>query len=317
MSLSSGSAVRASLRLIVPMVLAAVPADGVAAQATSGSTDRAIARLGPPLAPVVPEVGSYRYAVRDEDGDRNAGTVEWRDGLVRIDVTDGDLSVVLGGDGSRRHRRTRARDSERQWLLVDQRRGLLHIVKDDERTIETVPVAAFEDLVGRILRKVGPVVKIAVTGAGILAEEVGDGGLVAGVPTRHFRIVERYTQRVSAMGFSADGERVTVTTNVRVPLERGVPSNPVTTLVMGAASRGTMFDAVHREKVERARGALWRGTPLAIDIVTETRDPDEPRPTRTTMSMTTTAIGSATPDAARFVLPSGYERKQVELGRGL
>jgi hypothetical protein len=313
--MSSSAAVRRhAVRALVPALIATLPIAGAAAQAAT-TTDRALAALGAPLAPPVPAAGSYRYELLDEDGDHDAGAVAWRDGMVRIDVAKGSFHFDLGSDGSRGQRRASARGSERQWLLVDQRRGLLHIVKDDERVIETMPVADFEDVVGRIMRKIGPVVKIAVADAGILAEDLGDGGLVAGVPTRRFRIVERYRQRVSAMGFSADAEQVTVTTEVRVPVRSGVPSNPVTTLVTGTASKGALFDAAHRAKVERARSALWRGTPLSVVIVSEERDADEPKATRKTVAMTTTAIDGATPDAARFVLPDGYQRKQVNFGR--
>lgn len=316
------SAVRPSSRpalLVVAVALACAPAVAAAqaapAQAAPARAATA-ASLGAPLAPVVPDAGSYRFVLVDDDADRSAGTVSWRGRLVRIDMSEGSFNIDLGGsNGSRKHGRASARGGGQQWMLVDQQRGLLHIVKDDERLVETIPVADFENLVGRIMSKVQPVVRIRAADAGILAKDMGDGGLVAGVPTRHFRIIERYTQRVRAMGFDADAEQVVVTTDVRVPVSSGIPANPVATFVTGAGSIGAMLDPVHRANVQRAGDALWRGTPLAVSITSESRDADERTPTRKTMSVTTTAVSGTAPDAARFVLPDGYQRKRISLGR--
>ncbi len=311
-----------ALAVLAAAAIAGVPGRSLDAQGRAPAAPAAPgAKVAPlvPLAPPAAPAGRYGFTIVDDDGDRTTGTVSWQGALARIDVVEGDLSVDFGLDGDdrrerRERRRTGGRTGTRSWLLVDRTRGMLHIVKDDERLIEEVPVADFEGLVTRVLGYVTPMVDIAVSNAGIVGRDLGDGGAVAGVPTRHFRFVERYDQTVRAMGFRADAGRVTVTTDVRVPTTVGLPPNPLATMVLSSTSAAMLFDARHRGEVARARAALYGATPAQVDVVVEKTD--DGRPSRETTSVTVTSISSTPPDAARLVLPAGYARKRISFGPG-
>jgi hypothetical protein len=304
---------RSAALLAAALAAAATPA-GLLAQGRAPAAPRGAAPA--PLAPTVAPTGSYGFVLRDDDGDVTRGTVAWQGALSRIDLTEGDLSFEFGNGGGRDRRRSRGatgRPATRKWLLIDRRSGMLHVVKDDERLVETMPVGEFETLIARVLGYVAPVVDIAITNAGILARDLGDGGLVAGVPTRRFQVVERYDRTVRALGFHADAGTVTVTTEVRVPTALGVPSNPLATLTMATGSVASMFDGAHRARVAQAQAALWSGAPVQIEQTTEERE--DGKTTRELRSMTVTEIGTAAQDPARFTVPAGYQRKKVSIGR--
>lgn len=301
--------------LLAASLTAAVETDTLVAQGRAPAPPARAAAPAPLAAPMAP-AGSYGFTLRDDDGDVTRGTVAWQGALTRIDLTEGELSFEFGNGSGRDRRRTRGakgRTPTRHWLLIDRTSGMLHIVKDDERLVETMPVVEFETIIARVLGYVTPMVDIAVTNAGILARDLGDGGVVAGVPTRRFQLVERYDRTVRALGFNADAGTVTVTTDVRVPTSLGVPSNPLTTLTMATGSVAAMFDARHRAKVAQAQAALWSGAPVQVEQTTEERE--DGKTTREVRSMTVTTIGTGAQDAARFVVPAGYQRKKVSIGR--
>lgn len=308
----------AAATTLAPALAGAQVARPVAATAASPSV----------LAPAVPSAGSYRFQLRESDGDASTGTVEWNGPWVRIE-SSGDIGIRLGGESSgrrsvrdrthdaardteRRPARARTRDGGRSsWMLLDQRSGALYIVNDEERRIDVLPSGDFVHVLGTVMGYVAPVVQIRVADAGIRAAAMGDGGLVAGIPTKRFRIVERYTQKVRAMGFEAAASTMIVTTDLRVPVEHGVRANPLADMMLGAASTGTLFDATHRDNLARARAALFRGAPLQVDVTSEETDEDGTE--RETTSMQVTEVRTDVPDAARFALPTGYERKTVTL----
>lgn len=301
------------------LAFAALVAVPLAAQPPAATVP---ARAATPLAPQVAPAGRYDFVLEESDGERNAGTVSWRGDMVRID-TDRPLTVGIdAGDGQRRAARDAMRDTERRpgrarkdrrWYLVDRRAGLLHSVRDDEREIETFRAPDFEALVTRVLSMIGPMVAITATDAGIVARALGDGGTIAGTPVKHFRIVERYVQRVRAVGIEASVSDVTVTTDYRVPVRDGVPANPVAALALDGANEGTLFDAGHRARVAQARAQLFTGAPLAVEVVREARDRDDGSTERESARFMVTARGADTGDASRFALPAGYARRDAKL----
>ena len=83
-------------------------------------------------------------------------------------------------------------------------------------------------------------------------------------------------------------------------------------LLMRSASATAQQDAVHQTNISRTRAALFRGAPMkAIDTVTETGD----APKRASVEIT--SLSSAAPDAALFVLPTGFKVKKNDLSFSL
>ena len=101
-------------------------------------------------------------------------------------------------------------------------------------------------------------------------------------------------------------------TDFWVPTQAAMPRNPMFELLMRSASAVAQQDAAHQVNVGRARLALFRGSPVkAIVTVTETGEQTK------RASVEITSLSSATPDAAMFVLPSGYRVKKNDLNFSL
>jgi hypothetical protein len=269
---------------------------------------RASAAVAAPLAPRTMPAGRYEFTSTDDDGDVTSGAVSWTGQLMRIDL-----------DRNRRRARRdngvafTASDNRRgEYMLVDFETNTMRTVKPEEHEISEMPLATFEQIIGKALGMVGSVVQMQVRDAGIIAKEVGPGGQVAGVETEQFRVIEEYNVRIGVFGMNADEKHHRVVTDYWVPTQAGTPRNPMFELLMRSASATAQQDAVHQTNVSRARTALFRASPVkAVVTVTEAGETQK----RSTVEIT--SLSSAAPDAALFVLPSGYRVKKNDLNFSL
>ncbi len=293
---------RPVLPLLVPALLlvATAPANAHAQSATA-------ARATASLAPRTMAAGRYEFTSADDDGDVQTGTVAWSGQVLRIDM-DRTRNRARRGKGvsvSTSNRRG-------EYMLVDFASNTVRTVKPEEREISELPLATFEQIIGKALGMVGSVVQMQVRDAGILANDVGPGGMVAGVRTQQFRIIEEYNVRIGVFGMNAEEKHHRVVTDYWVPVEASVPRNPIFELMMRSSSALAQQDATHQANLSRTRLALFRGSPLkAVVTVTESGE-DAKR-----SSVEVTSLSAATPDAALFVLPTGYRVKKNDLNFSL
>jgi hypothetical protein len=277
----------AALCMLVPS-LSAQPRVGAVAVATT-------------TAPRTIPAGSYQFTNTEDDGDVSAGTVQWIGQQMRIDMEP-------KADRGRTNRRTGAATgnvsssrSRDDYILVDFTTNTVRSVKPDQREISELPLATFEQIIGKALGMVGSVVQMQVRDAGIVANDVGAGGEIAGLPTRQYRIVEEYTVRIGVFGMNAEEKHHRVVTEYWVPTGPGVPRNPVVELMMRGASATAQQDATHQRNLARTRSALFTGVPIkAIISVTEAGEQTK----RSSVEITSLSVQS--PSAALFVVPSGY-----------
>jgi len=270
---------------------------------------RAAAKTAAPLAPRQMPAGRYEFTSTDDDGDVTSGAVVWTGQQMRIDI-----------DRSRRKARRNngnavvnvASNRRGEYMLVDFASNTVRTVKPEEREISEMPLATFEQIIGKALGMMGSVVQMQVRDAGILAKEVGPGGEVAGMATEQFRVVEEYNVRIGVFGMNAEEKHHRVVTDYWVPTQASVPRNPMFELLMRSASAVAQQDAVHQANVSKARGALFRGFPVKA-AVTVTEAGESPK--RSTVEIT--SMTSTAPEAAMFVLPSGYKVKKNDLNFSL
>ena len=197
-------------------------------------------------------------------------------------------------------------------MLVDFSSNTMRTVKPEEHEISEMPLATFEQIIGKALGMVGSVVQMQVRDAGIIAKEVGPGGQVAGVQTEQFRVIEEYNVRIAVFGMNAEEKHHRVVTDYWVPTQAAPPRNPMFELLMRSASAVAQQDAVHQANIARARGALFRAAPVkAVVVVNEGNE----SPKRSTIEVT--SLSSAVPNAALFVLPSGYRVKKNDMNISL
>jgi hypothetical protein len=140
-------------------------------------------------------------------------------------------------------------------------------------------------------------------------ERLGGNERIAGHPTEHVRVTERWTMDVGAMGF---------TTPMRQSVEMEYFFDPALKLARNPlleviASAMTVLPSTDREFAARSdsvRHALLRGTPLRT-VVTEREE--NGRESRTVLEVT--RIGSERVGEAELKVPAGYTRREGDLGR--
>ncbi|HYW51981.1 MAG TPA: hypothetical protein VE861_15310 [Gemmatimonadaceae bacterium] len=298
------------MRRAVPFVLTAV---AVLATAPSISAQaRAVSASAAPLAPRQMPAGRYDFTSTDDDGDVTAGAVAWSGQQLRIDLEPKErrhrANRGHGGGGVNVSTTTR----RGEYMLVDFATNTVRTVKPEEREISELPLATFEQIIGKALGMVGSVVQMQVRDAGILAKELGAGGTVAGLTTKQYRVVEEYNVRIGVFGMSAEEKHHRVVTDYWVPSDASLPRNPLFELLMRSASATAQQDATHQGNVARARMALFAGTPVKATVtVTEAGE----SPKRATVEIT--SISTQTPAASLFVLPSGYRIKKNDMNVSL
>lgn len=258
--------------------------------------------------------GTYRFTSTDDDGDVSGGTVRWIGQQMRIDM---DVKT---------ERRSRDRDrrsvtatlnvstsrSKGHYMLVDFATNTVRTVKPDEREISELPLATFEQIIGKALGMVGSVVQMQVRDAGIVANDIGPGGEIAGLATKQYRMIEEYNVRIGVFGMNAEEKHHRVVTEYWVPVGAGVPRNPVVELMMRGASALAQQDATHQRNLSRARSALFTGVPVKA-IVTVTEAGEDPKRS----SVEITSLSTQAPDASIFVLPAGFTVKKNDMNVSL
>lgn len=295
------------MRRNVPFVLAAALVAGAAplsAQARAVAVPAAEAGV---LAPRTMPAGRYQFTRTDDDGDTSTGSVAWSGQQLRIDMDR----------GAARTRRRNGTDvdanSDRdEYTLVDFATNTVRTIKPTRREISEMPLATFEQIIGKALGMVGSVVQMQVRDAGILAKDLGAGGTVAGMPTQQFRLIEEYNVRIGVFGMNAEEKHHRVVTEYWVPTTASVPRNPMFELLMRSASATAQQDAVHQANVSRTRNQLFRGSPVKA-VVTVTESGEAPK--RSTIEVT--SLSSVVPDAALFAVPAGYRVKKNDLSFSL
>jgi len=294
------------MRRTLPLVLSAVAlasfAPALPAQART--TKPAASALAPRQMPT----GRYTFTSTDDAGDPTTGTVAWTGQLMRIDMDRSTRSGPRNNTGAA----VTSNSRRGEYMLVDFAGNTVRTVKPEEKEISEMPLATFEQIIGKALGMVGSVVQMQVRDAGIIAKEVGPGGEVAGAPTQQFRIIEEYNVRIGVFGMHAEEKHHRVVTDYWVPTQASVPRNPLIEVMMRSASATAQQDATHQANVARARAALFAVSPLKA-IVTVTESGESPK--RSTVEIT--SLSAAAPDAALFVMPSGYRIKKNDMNFSL
>ncbi|MCC7052622.1 MAG: hypothetical protein IT355_05100 [Gemmatimonadaceae bacterium] len=295
------------MRRTAPLVLSTVAflasAPSVAAQVRAAAAAPAATTA---LAPRAMPTGRYEFTRTDDDGDVTTGAVVWSGQQLRIDLD-------RNRNRSRRGNANAAVSNRRgEYTLVDFATSTVRTVKPEEREISEMPLATFEQIIGKALGMVGSVVQMQVRDAGILAKEVGPGGQVAGVATEQFRVIEEYNVRIGVFGMNAEEKHHRVVTDYWVPTEASLPRNPLFELLMRSASAVAQQDAVHQVNVSRARSALFRGAPVKVVVTVHESGEAQKR-----SAIEITSLTPQVPDAALFAVPAGYRVKKNDLSFSL
>jgi hypothetical protein len=291
------------MRRSATIVLSAFSAVSLTAAPALRAQARAGASATSAIAPRAIPAGHYEFTSTDDDGDITTGAVSWIGKQLRIDL-----------DRSRKHKRegkhgavvTASTSHDRgEYMLVDFSTNLVRTVKPEKHEISEMPLATFEQIIGKALGMVGSVVQMQVRDAGILGKEVGAGGQVAGVATEQYRLIEEYNVRIGVFGMNAEAKHHRVVTEYWVPTQASLPRNPMFELLLRGASATAQQDVTHQANVSRARTALFAGFPMKAVVTVNVAGES---PTRASVEIT--SLTTASPDASLFVVPAGYRVKK-------
>ncbi len=284
-------------------VLTVLSAVTLTAAPLLSAQSRASAASAASLAPRQMPAGHYEFTSTGDNGDISTGSVSWIGQQMRIDM---DKSQRRSHSGGRQSVRVDAKRGD--YMLVDFSNNVVRQVKPAEHEISEMPLATFEQIIGKALGMVGGVVQMQVRDAGIIAKEVGPGGQVAGMETEQYRMIEEYNVRVGVFGMNAEEKHHRVVTEFWVPTQASVPRNPMFELLIRSASAMAQQDAAHQANVSRARSALFAGFPVKAIVTVNVTGESSKR-----AAVEITSLSSATPDAALFVVPTGYKVKKNDL----
>ena len=286
---------RTALTVLSAVTLTAAPLLSAQSRASAGSAA--------PLAPRQMPAGHYEFTSTSDNGEVTTGAVSWVGQQMRIDMDKNQRRSHSGG------RQSVGVDAKKgDYMLVDFSSKMVRQVNPAEREISEMPLATFEQIIGKALGLVGGVVQMQVRDAGIIAKEVGPGGQVAGMETQQYRMIEEYNVRVGVFGMNAEEKHHRVVTEYWVPTQASVPRNPMFELLMRGASAMAQQDAAHQANISRARSALFTGFPVKAVVTVNVAGESAKR-----ASVEITSLTSQTPDAALFVVPSGYKVKKNDL----
>ena len=187
--------------------------------------------------------------------------------------------------------------------------GHLFSVHPDKREYSDSPPEALSDVIGIALRATRMIVRFELSDVEVTPQDLGDGGMVAGHPTRHYRLLQRFSVTVHPLivGGSAEPlERNEVTTDYWVATDLKLPVNPLVELIASAPAAIAQQDRDFARRTEIARRSLFSGTPLKIEVTTRKKSE---RPSRAVHFEITTITRTALSDSL-FEIPAGYRRTE-------
>jgi hypothetical protein len=235
---------------------------------------------------------SYSYDFRasgSHDADDMNGTVRVRGGRARLDMQDDH--------------------GDRQYLLVSADGETVTIVKPNDRTYTVFTGDEFAHIASIGIRAAGRAVTMKLHDATIESARLGKGEIIAGHPTQHVRVTERWSMDVGAMGFTAPLNQTVETEYYFDPSFR-LPRNPLVEIVTSAMTVLPATDPEFAAREDSVRKSIVRGMPLRT-VITE----HEENGKTSRMVVEVTKIGSERVSDDELRVPPGYTKKDGDLGR--
>jgi hypothetical protein len=192
------------------------------------------------------------------------------------------------------------------YILTKDGGKTLYLVNPQDQTYAQWSLQGMLGTVGAVMNGMGPLLKIQFTD--LKSEKVSeeDGGLILGVPTRHYKFRTSYVASVKVLGMGrpsnvASEQDVWATTKLSdVGLSVWLRAEPPRT-------GNDEFD-----KLIAAQAGHFEGYPLKMVTVTTntSQKGDRKTTTRATMEVTQIDTKAAVP-ASTFEIPAGYKETQI------
>lgn len=227
----------------------------------------------------------YEYSVSSDRGQPSSG------------------SAYVLGDKSR----IEMPQSEGEYLVLEP--GHLFSIHPDKREYSDNSPEALSDVIGIALRATRMIVRFELSDVEVTAQDLGDGGMVAGHPTRHYRLLQRFSVTVHPLivgGSSEPPEKNEIITDYWVARDLQLPGNPLVDLIVSAPAAIAQQDRGFARRTAIVRDSLFTGTPLKIQVTT--RKKSEPSARAVLFEITT--ITRVPLSHSLFEIPAGYRRTE-------
>ena len=195
---------------------------------------------------------------------------------------------------------------EGTYLLTKDGGKTLYLVNPQEKTYAEWSLQGLLGAVGAVMNGMGPLLKVQFSDLKVDKVSEEDGGLVAGLPTRHYKFRTTYTMSIKVFGMGNTSDVVSeqdvwATTKLQdAALGVWLRAEPPRT---GNAD----FD-----KLLTAEAGKFQGFPLRmITVNTSTQKKgNKSTTTRSTMDVTQLDTNASAP-APTFEIPAGYKETQI------
>jgi hypothetical protein len=249
---------------------------------------------------LVADGATFRYRVSSSRKDQKGAppatyqsTVRLAGGNLRMDYVEG-VNPLAGQDG---------------YLVVRGNDERLAIVNAKDKKVMVMDAATIGSGMGAMLNN--PMIKLTFKDQSFSYEDLGAGETILGSKTRHFRLKQRYTMEIRAMGIRRSNTETSVTDQWIATEVRGVDPRA---MQRWAKSFGAGVKVTNPELAQQMEKFLrdTRGGLALKSVVAATHDDGKKTETDTT-TMEVVDLKSESHDASIFSWPDSYE--VVDLGQ--
>ena len=195
------------------------------------------------------------------------------------------------------------------FMVADRAAKTLAIADPEEKTFTTMPTRVWTDMMVGMTAMAGQMLQVKISDATFKTEDLGSGGVVNGLPTRHYRVTHDYKMDLKIAWSKQNTTNHTVA-EYWVNDEIKNHANPMFE-IMGAVAAGFLAqDTAFSKEVKRAMDKMFDGVPVrSVTTTTSVNQKGEKTETVSTIEMTDFARGDI--PASVFAAPAGYEVKTV------
>ena len=190
------------------------------------------------------------------------------------------------------------------FMVADRAAKTLSMADPEEKTFTTMPTRAWTDMMVGMTAMAGQMLQVKISDATFRTEDLGSGGVVNGLPTRHYRVTHDYKMDMKIAWSKQHTTNHTVA-EYWVNDEIRNHANPMFE-IMGAVAAGFLAqDTAFSKEVKRAMDKMFDGVPVrSVTTTTSVNQKGEKTETVSTIEMTDFARGDI--PASVFAAPAGY-----------
>ena len=195
------------------------------------------------------------------------------------------------------------------FMVTDRKARTISMADPDEKTFTTMPIDAWTEMTTALTAGMGQMMNVKISEPTFRTEDLGDGGLVNGLPTRKYRVTHDYKMDMK-MAFIKQNTTNHSVAEYWVNEELRNHPNPLFEM-MGAVASGFMAnDTVFSKQVKTAMQKMFVGVPVKSVTTTESvNQKGEKTVTVSTMEMAEFRRGDV--PASAFAAPAGYTTKVI------